>query len=92
MKTKVSYTKNARRDIRNLDRKDGVKIASKIEFYSKQKNPLRYAKKLKPPFDDLYRFRIGEYRAVFEIDAKKNILFLTILKMGIERKFTNSGF
>ena len=82
MKVQVNYTKNARRDIKKLDRKDGFVIASKIKFYSQQKNPLKYAKKLKPPFDDLYRFRIGEYRAVFEIDARKNILLLTILKIG----------
>ena len=82
MKVQVNYTKNARRDIKKLDRQDGLVIASKIEFYSQQKNPLKYAKKLKPPFDDLYRFKIGEYRAVFETDSKGSILLLTILKIG----------
>lgn len=53
MKTRVIYTKNALKDLRNLHKTEANKIVLKMEFYSKQKNPLEYAKKLKPPFEGL---------------------------------------
>ena len=81
MKTEVLYTKNARRDLRKLNHKEAAKIATKIEFYSKQKDPLKHAKKLRPPYDDLYRFRIGDYRAIFEVDNTGTITLLVILKV-----------
>jgi mRNA interferase RelE/StbE len=82
MKTGVVYTKKAKKDLKKIDKKDSIKVASKIEFYSRQKNPLKYAKKLKFPLDDLYRFKIGNYRAIFETNSKGKILLLTILKIG----------
>ena len=85
MKTRVIYTKNARRDLKSLNKKDAVQIVRKIELYSRRGNPLKYAKKLKHPFDDLYRFRIGKYRAIFEIDSKGDILFLIILTVGYRK-------
>jgi len=75
------YTKNARRDLKSLNKEDAIRVASKIKSYSEQKNPLRHAKKLKRPFDDLYRFRIGVYRAIFEIDSRGNVVVITILKV-----------
>jgi mRNA interferase RelE/StbE len=82
MRTGVIYTKKAKKDLKKLDKKDSFNIASKIEFYSKQKNPLKYAKKLKLPLDDLYRFKVGDYRVVFETDSKGKIFLLIILKVG----------
>ena len=82
MKTKVVYTKKAKKDLKKLEERYAIRVASKIEFYSKQKDSLKYAKKLKFPLDDLYRFKIGDYRAVFEVDSKGKIFILIILKIG----------
>lgn len=54
------------------------RILKKLQFYSLQENPLTFAEKLKDQRFGEYRFRIGDYRILF--DVKKNILL--ILKVG----------
>jgi len=81
MRIKVVYTKNAWKSLKNLEKKDAIRIALKVEYYSKQSNPVKQAKKLKSPFDDLYRFRVGDYRVIFEVDTKGNLTILTILSI-----------
>jgi len=79
MKTEIVYTNKALKDIDKLDITTARQIVKKIGFYSKKDNPLLFAKKLKPPFDDLFRFRIGDYRVIFEVDNKGNMIILTVL-------------
>ncbi len=79
MKTKVIYTSGAEKDLRALGEKVAKRIIIKIGFYSQSENPLKQAKKLNPPFDDLFRFRVGDYRVIFETDNRGNLIILTIL-------------
>ncbi|MBU2632880.1 type II toxin-antitoxin system RelE/ParE family toxin [Patescibacteria group bacterium] len=79
MKIRIVYTNKALKDLKKLGFSVSRQIVKKIGFYSKKDNPLLYAKKLKPPFDDLFRFRIGDYRVIFEMDSKGNVIILTIL-------------
>ena len=81
MRWKIQYTKNALEDLSVLDLKTAQKIVLKIKYFVEQKNPPRFAQKLKSPFGDLYRFRIGDYRAIFEVEAKKEIRLLFILRI-----------
>ena len=81
MKTRVEYTEKALKDMEKLDRTVARNIIKKIQFYTEQPNPLSHARKLKPPFDDLYRYRINDYRAIFEYTTNKSLLLLTILKV-----------
>ena len=78
---KIVYTKNARRDVQQLEKRVSQRIAKKIEYFSQQKDPLRYAKKLTEPELGQYRFRIGEYRAIFDVDTKGRIYILMILRI-----------
>lgn len=78
---KTYYTKKARRDLKNLEFKVAQKIIKKIFFFSTQKNPFKFAKKLKKPEIGMYRFRVGDYRAIFDVDKKGNINLLMILKI-----------
>lgn len=55
-----------------------IRIDEKLKIYSSQENPLRFAEKLKDTKIGDYRFRIGDYRVIFDIDNKKII----ILKVG----------
>lgn len=82
MKIKIVYTKKSVRDLQKLEREVAQKIVKKIKYYTEQKDLFSFAKKLNPPFDDLFRFRIGEYRAVFEIDKNNKLTLLVILKVG----------
>lgn len=77
---KLLYTKSAFKDIQKLDSVAKKKIKKKIEAYSK--NPLSFAKKLVSPLIGNYRWRIGNYRVVFDIDKNKII----ILRIGHRRE------
>lgn len=75
---KVIFASSALKDFKKLERQIQVKIDEKIKFYSLQENPLRFAEKLKNAKIGEYRFRIGDYRAIFDVENNKII----ILKVG----------
>ncbi len=79
MSVEIEYTNKAVKALKKIEILQAGKIVKKISSYIKQDNFLTKAKKLKPPFDNLYRFRIGDYRAIFDIDKRGNITVLTIL-------------
>ena len=45
------------------------RVAKKLKFYLDQDDPIQYAKKLVDSKDGNYRWRIGNFRAVFDIDG-----------------------
>ena len=69
------YTKTAVGDIRKLDKIVKKKIKKKIERYST--NPLSFAKKLTNSSLGQYRWRIGNYRVVFDMYGN-NIVILRV--------------
>ena len=81
MNIEIEYTNKAVKALKKIEILQAGKIVKKINSYVNQDNFLIKAKKLKPPFDNLYRFRIGDYRAIFDIDKKGNITVLTILNI-----------
>lgn len=72
MKYKLLYTKSAVKDIQKLDLVAKKKIKKKIEIFSKM--PFSHSRKLINTTLGSYRWRIGNYRIVFDIDRNKIIL------------------
>jgi len=81
MKYKLQITKKAKDDLVSLEKNIQKIIAKKLRFYISDKEPLKHAKKLKDSRLGTYRFRIGDYRAIFDIDKQGNITILLILKV-----------
>ena len=79
---KVKYSDESEDYLSKLPSEIRTRILKKIKFYRLTGNPLKYAKKLKKPELGTYRFRIGNYRAIFDIDDKGNIKILMILLVG----------
>jgi mRNA interferase RelE/StbE len=79
MTHKLVYTKKAFSDLASLNKKDAKRILEKISYFCRQSDPLKYAKKLKNLRFGTYRFRIGDYRAVFDVDSKGRVHVLLIL-------------
>jgi len=76
MKYSLVYTRRALKDIQSLDIKVKRRIAKALLRYAE--NPLDYAQKLLDEKLGSYRFRIGDYRAVFDIEDDE----LIILRVG----------
>jgi mRNA interferase RelE/StbE len=66
------YTKSAWQDIKKLDRVAQKKLAKALERL--REKPFFYAKKLILPQLGGYRYRIGNYRVIFDIEDKKIII------------------
>lgn len=62
---KIVITDRAVRDIERIDLPTKKRIGEKLKLFSA--NPLNYAKKLINPKIGSYRFRIGDYRVIFDI-------------------------
>lgn len=78
---RLEYTKNAARDIRRLDQQVAKRILKKMDFFSKQADPLKFAKKLKDSTLGDYRFRIGDYRVLFDVDEDGSLKILMVLSV-----------
>ena len=68
----------AAKEIEKLPLQIRKRILKKLKFYSSQENPLRFAEKLREQKFGEYRFRIGNYRVLFDVKDRKII----ILKVG----------
>lgn len=82
----VSYSKQALNDLQSLPKQIAKRIAKKIAFFSEQKNPLQFAKRLVNPDYGTYRFRAGDYRVIFDVDRKGQITVLLILSIKHRRE------
>lgn len=78
---KLFYTLKAKKDLFDLDKKIFSRILDKIDFFIDSGEPLKYAKKLVNNQSGTYRFRIGNYRAIFDVDNKGSITILLILRV-----------
>ena len=81
MKYKLKLTKKAKNDLAALQKNTQQRIANKLRYFIAQKNPLTYAKKLADNKHGAYRFRIGDYRAIFDVDNSGKIIILLILRV-----------
>ncbi len=74
---KINYTKTAISDLASLPRELQKRIARKMRFYAGTENPLRFAEHLTDYKDANSRFRIGEYRIMFDV-VNNSIFILSI--------------
>ncbi len=72
---KVVFTQRALKDLEKMDEETKNRIAKKLKEYSEK--PLKFARKLINPKIGTYRFRIGDYRVIFDND-KENIVILRL--------------
>lgn len=75
-------TPTALRELEKLHPKIRKRIVKKLAFYTQQENPLAFADRLTHQLIGQFRFRIGDYRVIF--DTKNNIL--TVHSIGHRRE------
>lgn len=77
---KIVITEKAVKDLKNIDKETKNRLAKKMLKLSK--TPLKHAQKLINPKIGEYRFRIGDYRVIFDIDFEN----IVILRIGHRKK------
>jgi len=70
------FRPSALRDLKQLPKPAQRRIFNKLDFYTKSNNPLKFAEALKDRALGDFRFRIGDYRVIFDFDYKKNIIII----------------
>jgi len=80
VKYELVYTKRAARDISGLDHAAKERIGGTLERYAQ--SPFDCAKKMVDPALGTYRFRIGEYRVIFDVEGDK----IVVLRVGHRRE------
>jgi mRNA interferase RelE/StbE len=86
MKYRVEYAPHARRDLENLDIKTARRIVRKINQYIESGQPLKFAKPLKGDLSGAYRFRVGDYRVIFDVSKRGKVSILFVLRIGNRNK------
>ena len=77
MKYGLLYKKSAAKDIQKLPKHIQKRLKVKLEWFVAQDNPLTFASALTKPADAQYRFRVGTYRILFDVEGI-NIIILHI--------------
>ena len=85
MKYKLIYTQRAERDLAKLDTKTKERIGKTLLRF--QEEPLKYAEKLSDPMLGSYRFRIGDYRIMFDIEENE----IVVLRAGHRKEIYRRG-
>jgi mRNA-degrading endonuclease RelE of RelBE toxin-antitoxin system len=73
---RIQFTETADEQLARLPHRLQTRIVEKLEFYSLQPDPLKFAEPL-TGFSE-FRFRVGDYRVIFEI--LHNTLWVTAIK------------
>ena len=80
MKYRFVFTQRAERDIKKLDDITKKRIGKTLLRFTD--NPLDYAEPLTDSNLGTYRFRIGDYRVIFDIEDKD----IVVLRVGHRRE------
>ena len=75
---RVVFTHLAFRQFKKLSHDIQKRIDAKLVLYTSQSNPLRFAEKLQDFRYGSFRFRIGDYRILFDVQDD----MIVILKVG----------
>jgi mRNA interferase RelE/StbE len=74
---RLLYKKTTVKDIQSLSSQIRRRLALKLEFFIDQEDPLNFAEPLTKPADAQYRYRVGDYRVLFDIEDG-NIIVLRV--------------
>ena len=85
MKYKLIYTQRGERDLAKLDIKTKERIGKTLLRF--QEEPLKYAEKFSDPILGSFRFRIGDYRIIFDIGESE----IVVLRVGHRKEIYRRG-
>jgi len=63
----VIYTKKSIGNLNDLPRTIQKRIVIKLRFYATHATPLKFAERLTDPYLGDWRFRVGDYRIIFDV-------------------------
>jgi mRNA interferase RelE/StbE len=81
----IKYAETARKQLRKLDKSDARRIAGFMdERVALSDDPRRMGKALKGPLGSLWRYRVGDFRVI--CDIQDGVLVVLVLQIGNRRE------
>ncbi len=78
MKYSVDYDKKARKQLHKMDMSDSAKIYDWIDKHLVGcENPRTYGKALKGTWEGYWRYRVGDYRIIADIQDDRILILIT---------------
>ena len=65
----VFYTRKSAKQLKSLPHSIQKRIVEKMRFYASQNDPLKFAEHLSDRREGEFRFRVGNYRLIFDVRA-----------------------
>lgn len=75
---RIVFAGSSKKDLDKLEQTTRKRIAKKLQFFIDQEDPLVYSRQLVHSSIGSYRFRVGHYRIVFDLD--NNVLQVVSIK------------
>lgn len=75
----LKFDDGALEDLVLLERQDVLRLKKKIDYFLASPDPLSFARKMVESDVGEYRWRIGDYRVLFDVDADKKLIFVTAI-------------
>ena len=79
MNARLVYTRRATKDIERLE--ESVKRRLETALMRYKEDPMKYAERISDPHLGSYRFRIGDYRVIFDLEGEE----IVVLRVGHRR-------
>ena len=71
------FTDRALKDIKKLPRQVQLRIIKKLDYFTGQRDPLQFSETLINSALGAQRFRIGDFRVIFDVE-NENLIILRI--------------
>lgn len=85
-KYQLLYKKPAAKDIQKLPKQVQKRLKIKLEWFISQEDPLQFATSLTKPADAQYRFRVGVYRVLFDVEGNSVVVLHVQHRREVYRK------
>jgi mRNA interferase RelE/StbE len=76
---KLEYTEKSKEDLKNINLLTQKRIIKKLDFFINSEKPLFFAEKLINSLYGEYRFRVWDYRILFDVDKQWQLIIIAII-------------
>lgn len=80
------YKRTAVKEIQKLPPQIKKRLKLKLEWFVNQDDPLDFAEPLTKPMDAQYRFRVGNYRVLFDLEGSNIVVLYVQHRREVYRK------
>ena len=87
MAWRIELTRTAVKDLKRIDRKQAERILEFLKKLSESENPRQRGTPLKGYLGELWRYRVGDYRVICNIEDEKGRIL--VLRVGHRKNVYN---